>query len=152
MRDGDEYVISGQKIWTTNGEGADAVFPLVRTDPDAPKHRGAISFLLLENLRAPGITVRPLEDAAWTIELTETFYDDARVPAENLVGEEDRGRYLAMALLDFERPGVAAARGLSRLLDEPFSDLRRHERRGQRGAAYTVRAELAGGCPDSRGT
>ena len=142
VRDGDEYVINGQKIWTTNADVADAVFLLVRTDPSAPKHRG-ISFLLVEDLRAPGITVRPLEDAAWTIELTETFYDDARVPAENIVGEENRGWYVAMTLLDFERSGVAAARGLRRMLEELFSDLRRGDRRGLLGSASTVRAELA---------
>src|SRR5207237_2778718 len=64
VRDGDEYVINGQKIWTSSAHFADALFALVRTDLDAPKHRG-ISFVLIDNIHTPGLTVRPLIDAAW---------------------------------------------------------------------------------------
>ena len=113
-------MINGQKIWTTNADVADAVFVLVRTDPEAPKHRG-ISLLLCEDIHAPGITVRPLVDMGWQIDVTESFYDDVRVPANNLIGEENRGWYVAMTLLDFERSGVtgAASNGeaVQRLLD-----------------------------------
>ena len=107
-RDGDEYVINGQKIWTTNADVADSVFVLLRTDPDAPKHKG-ISLVVIEDIHAPGIDVRPLEDMGWQIDLTETFYEDVRVPASNLIGEENRGWYVAMTLLDFERSGVSSA-------------------------------------------
>ena len=78
-RDGDEYVINGQKIWTTNADVADSVFVLLRTDPEAPKHKG-ISLVVIEDIHTPGIDVRPLEDMGWQIDLTETFYEDVRVP------------------------------------------------------------------------
>jgi alkylation response protein AidB-like acyl-CoA dehydrogenase len=106
-RDGDDFVINGQKIWTSGAQYADWLFTLVRTDPNAPKHRG-ISFLLLDP-NTPGLTVRPLTDMGWNQPFNETFFEDVRVPAKNLVGEENRGWYVGMTLLDFERSGIGTS-------------------------------------------
>ena len=118
-RDGDDYVVNGQKIWTSGGHYADWLFVLVRTDPDAPKHRG-VSFLLMDKT-TPGITIRPLVNMAWDHHFNETFFDNVRVPAANRVGEENRGWYVGMTLLDFERSNItgaiAARRDIDRLID-----------------------------------
>ncbi|MCA9829641.1 MAG: acyl-CoA dehydrogenase family protein [Dehalococcoidia bacterium] len=124
-RDGDDFVINGQKIWTSGAHTADSIFALVRTDAEAPKHRG-ISFILIEDIKSPGITVRPLVDMGNRHYFNEVFFEDVRVPAANLVGEENRGWYVGMTLLDFERSNiggaVAARRSLSRLLDTIRAD------------------------------
>lgn len=118
-RDGDTYTINGQKIWTSGAHTADAIFLLVRTDNEASKHRG-ISFLLVEDMATPGIVVRPLMDMAGNHYFNETFFDDVKVPVSNLVGEENRGWYVGMTLLDFERSNiggaVAARRSLTNLM------------------------------------
>ena len=111
QRDGDEYVVNGQKIWTSGAHDADALFALVRTDPEAPKHRG-ISFLLIDDIHASGITIRPLIDATWSHHINEVFFDSVRVPVSNLLGEENRGWYVAMTLLDHERSGIGSAAAL----------------------------------------
>ena len=111
QRDGDEYIVNGQKIWTSGAHDADALFALVRTDPEAPKHRG-ISFLLIDDIHASGITVRPLIDATWSHHINEVFFDSVRVPVSNLLGEENRGWYVAMTLLDHERSGIGSAAAL----------------------------------------
>lgn len=107
VRDGDDYVINGQKIWTTGAQFADWIFLLVRTDPTAPKHRG-ISFFLLD-MRTPGIEIRPLIDMGGGHHVNEVFFDDVRVPARNLVGVENRGWYVATTTLDYERSGIRHA-------------------------------------------
>ncbi len=118
-RDGDEYVVNGQKIWTSGAQYADWLFVLVRTDPDAPKHRG-ISFLLVDR-KTPGLSVRPLTDMGWNQPFNETFFEDVRVPAKNRVGEENRGWYVGMTLLDYERSGIGtsvmARRQINNLID-----------------------------------
>ena len=108
VRDGDEYVINGQKIWTSGAHHADGLFVLARTYPDAPKHRG-ISFLLVDDIDTPGLEVRPLIDITGNHYFNEVFFEDVRVPTSSLVGEEHRGWYVGMTLLDFERSGVAGA-------------------------------------------
>ena len=108
LRDGDEFVVNGQKIWTSGAQFADKLFALVRTDPDAPKHRG-ISFLLFDDIKSPGLTVRPLISMSWKHIFNETFFEDVRVPAQNVVGEENRGWYVGMTLLDYERSSVDSA-------------------------------------------
>jgi alkylation response protein AidB-like acyl-CoA dehydrogenase len=115
VRDGDDFVLNGQKIWTSAAHTADAIFALVRTDPQAPKHRG-ISFLLIDDIKTPGITVRPLVDLNNRHYFNEVFFEDVRVPARNLVGEENRGWYVAMTLLDFERSNIGGAIGARRTL------------------------------------
>ncbi len=104
-RDGDGYVVNGQKSWTTLGQFADWIFCLVRTDREAKKQQG-ISFLLID-MTSPGITVRPTITIDGAHEVNEVFFDDVRVPAENLVGEENRGWDYAKYLLGHERTSIA---------------------------------------------
>ena len=98
---GDHFVVNGQKIWTTLAQDANHIFMLVRTDKDAKKQEG-ISFLLCD-LRTPGITIRPIHTLAGEPEFCEVFFDNVRVPAENLVGKLHGGWTIAKALLGFER-------------------------------------------------
>lgn len=101
VRDGDEYVITGSKIWTSHAEVSDWCELLVRTDPDAPKHRG-ISWLAMP-MDAPGVTVRPLRTLAGSTEFAEMFLDEVRVPVANRVGAENDGWRVTMVTLSFER-------------------------------------------------
>src|SRR5918911_4971778 len=105
VRDGDAYVVNGQKTWTTLGQYADWIFCLVRTDPAAKKQEG-ISFLLID-MKTPGITVRPIQTIDGGHEVNEVFFDEVRVPAENLVGQENKGWDYAKFLLGNERVGIA---------------------------------------------
>jgi alkylation response protein AidB-like acyl-CoA dehydrogenase len=129
VRDGDEYVINGSKMWTTLGHRADAIFLLARTDTDAPKHRG-ISFILVD-MKTPGIQVRPIINMAGGHEFNEVIFDNVRVPRRNLVGEENRGWYVAVTLLDFERSGIDYSAIGRRLLDEMLEYARDTRRHGQ---------------------
>jgi alkylation response protein AidB-like acyl-CoA dehydrogenase len=118
VRDGDDYVINGQKIWTSGGHRANQMFCLVRTDPEAPKHRG-ISFLLIDDIKnQQGLTIRPLINMANRHHFNEVFFEDVRVPARNLVGEENRGWYVGMTLLDFERSGIGTTASQKRTLEK----------------------------------
>ncbi|MDH0686061.1 acyl-CoA dehydrogenase family protein [Achromobacter animicus] len=105
VRDGDDYVVNGQKTWTTLAQYADWMFCLVRTDPDARAQRG-ISMLLLD-MRAPGVTVRPIRTLDGGHDVNEVWLEDVRVPAANLVGEENQGWTYAKYLLGHERTGIA---------------------------------------------
>jgi pimeloyl-CoA dehydrogenase large subunit len=104
-RDGESWVINGQKTWTTLAQHADWIFVLCRTDSTVKKQEG-ISFLLAD-MRTPGITVRPIQTIDGGYEVNEVWFDDVRVPAENLVGEENRGWDYAKFLLGNERTGIA---------------------------------------------
>ena len=106
VRDGDHYIINGQKTWTTLGQYADWIFLLVRTDPDAPKKQAGISFILVE-MNTPGITLRPIKLIDGSYEVNEVFFEDVRVPANQLVGEENAGWSYAKFLLSNERTGIA---------------------------------------------
>ncbi len=105
-RDGDSYVVNGQKTWTTLGQYADWIFCLVRTDPQAPKRQAGISFVLID-LDTPGITMRPIKLIDGGVEVNEVFFEDVRVPADQLVGEENQGWTYAKFLLGNERTGIA---------------------------------------------
>jgi len=123
-RDGDDFVINGQKIWTSGGHRANQMFCLVRTDPEAPKHRG-ISFLLIDDIKnAQGLTIRPLVNMANRHHFNEVFFEDVRVPAKNLIGEENRGWYVGMTLLDFERSGIGTTASQKRTLEHLAQNLR----------------------------
>jgi alkylation response protein AidB-like acyl-CoA dehydrogenase len=116
VRDGDDYVINGAKIWTTLAHRADWIMCLARTDPDAPKHRG-ISFILVD-MKTPGVEVRPIINMSGGHEFNQVIFDNVRVPRRNVVGEENRGWYVAVTLLDFERSGIDYSAMARRLLDE----------------------------------
>jgi alkylation response protein AidB-like acyl-CoA dehydrogenase len=106
VRDGDSYVVNGQKTWTTLGQYADWIFCLVRTDPQAPKRQAGISFLLID-MATPGISLRPIKTIDGGREVNEVFFSDVRVPADQLVGEENQGWTYAKFLLGNERTGIA---------------------------------------------
>jgi len=105
-REGDEFVIDGQKVWTTNGQYADVGYLLARTDPDAPKHRGITAFAL--DMRTPGIEVRPLREITGTSDFNEVFLDSVRIPADRVIGKVNQGWRVANHSLAHERSGVAA--------------------------------------------
>jgi pimeloyl-CoA dehydrogenase large subunit len=126
-RDGAHYVINGQKTWTTTAQYADWIFCLVRTDPGAKKQEG-ISFLLMD-MKSPGITVRPIVTIDGGAEVNEVFFDDVKVPAENLVGQENKGWDYAKYLLGRERTGIARV-GLSKERIRRIKELAALERDG----------------------
>jgi alkylation response protein AidB-like acyl-CoA dehydrogenase len=137
VRDGDDFVVNGQKVWTSNAHLADWMFCLVRTDPAAPKHRG-ISYLLVD-MRRPGITVRPLVQMTKDAQFNEVFLEDVRVPVANVVGGLGNGWTVANTTLVHER----------RLLGNPahtqnlFAGVVRLARRAKRTADPVVRQRLA---------
>ncbi|MBI1885941.1 MAG: acyl-CoA dehydrogenase family protein [Chloroflexi bacterium] len=104
VAEGDYFVVNGQKIWTSLANVADWMILLARTDPDAPKHKG-ISYFLLD-MKTPGITIQPLADMTGRQTFNQVFFDNVRVPRDCLVGELNRGWYVAAATLDFERSGI----------------------------------------------
>jgi alkylation response protein AidB-like acyl-CoA dehydrogenase len=130
VEDGDDFVVNGQKIWTSTGHDADMMFCLVRTEPDAPKHAG-ISYLLF-SMKTPGITIRPLKTMTGRAEFNEVFFSDVRVPRNHIVGRRGDGWKVANATLKHERaylanPGLIVQRyaELARLMQEESVDGRR---------------------------
>jgi alkylation response protein AidB-like acyl-CoA dehydrogenase len=117
VRDGDEWVVNGQKTWTTLGQYADWIFCLVRTDPTAEKKQRGISLLVFP-MDTPGVTLRPIELIDGGHEVNEVFFEDVRVPGENLVGEENQGWTMAKFLLGNERVGIARVGATKKLLAE----------------------------------
>jgi alkylation response protein AidB-like acyl-CoA dehydrogenase len=124
VRDGDDYVINGQKIWTTLAHMAKWMILLARTDPDAPKHKGITYFIV--DMKAPGVTVRPLVNMADSHEFNEVFFDNVRVPKDNVIGEENRGWYTAVTTLDFERSAIGSAIGMKQAVEEIVHFARKH--------------------------
>ena len=104
-RKGDQYIVNGQKTWTTMAQHADMIFCLVRTDPEAKKQEG-ISFLLID-MHSPGITVKPIVTMDEDAEVNEVFFDNVEVPVENLIGDENKGWTYAKYLLGHERTNIA---------------------------------------------
>jgi alkylation response protein AidB-like acyl-CoA dehydrogenase len=145
IRDGDDFVINGQKIWTSGAHVANMIFALVRTDPDAPKHRG-ISYVLF-SMETPGITVRPLEQMHDAHGFNEVFFEDVRVPAKNVVGEINRGWYVGATHLDFERSSIGLAVGQELMLNSLRDFLLSEEQAGSGKSAMSrdgqARADFA---------
>ncbi|MFN8615643.1 MAG: acyl-CoA dehydrogenase family protein [Dehalococcoidia bacterium] len=138
VRDGDDYIINGQKIWTTGAQYADMMYMLARTDPDAPKHRG-ITYLLLD-MKAPGVTVRPLTQLSGAQGFNEVFFEDVRVPVKNRIGEENRGWYVGTTTLDFERSSIGSAVGVRKQLES----LIRQAKSGKGEASFTRNPKVKG--------
>lgn len=138
VRDGDEWVIDGQKIWTSLADVSTHIWLAVRTNPDAKKHAG-ISILIVPT-DTPGVTIRPLH-TLYGGHTNETFYDGVRVPAANLVGEVDRGWPIIMHALNHERVALAATGALARIHDQLVVHLAEH--RPDRLADPVVRRRLA---------
>ena len=129
VRDGDDFVVTGQKTWTSNGHRADWCALFVRTDPDVPKHRG-ISCLVVD-MRSPGIEARPLRTLTGDTEFAEVFFDEVRVPASALLGPLDGGWAVATSTLSHERAGAARLYAMIRLrLRDLVGDLRAAARLG----------------------
>jgi alkylation response protein AidB-like acyl-CoA dehydrogenase len=122
VREGDDWILNGTKIWTSHGHYADWMYLLARTDPEAPKHRGITYFLL--DLRSPGVSFQPLLNIAGRTGFGQFFFDNVRMPADALLGEVNRGWYLATTTLDLERSNIANAGGARRTVDDIASYLR----------------------------
>jgi len=129
VRDGDHFVVTGHKIWTSNARNADRMFCLVRTNPDAPKHHG-ISYLLID-MKSPGITIRPLVQMTKDAGFNEVFFDAVRVPVENVVGGLDNGWAVANTTLIHERNMLGSTTQTQGLLDGLLRVARRLRRDGR---------------------
>src|SRR5215813_10652682 len=129
VRAGDHYVVNGQKTWTTQAQHADMIFCLVRTSQEAKKQEG-ISFLLID-MKSPGITVRPIVTMDGSAEINEVFFDEVKVPVENLVGEEGKGWDYAKFLLGNERVGIARV-GISKARIRRLKEIAAFERAGDK--------------------
>jgi alkylation response protein AidB-like acyl-CoA dehydrogenase len=142
VRDGDEYVINGSKIWTTGAHRARRMLLLARTDPDAPKHRGISCFLL--DMRSPGVTVQPLRNMADVPSFNQVFFENVRVPAEDMVGGLNQGWYVATTTLDFERSNIMSTTELQMTVAELAAFAREPRVDGQTIDVYpAARLELA---------
>jgi alkylation response protein AidB-like acyl-CoA dehydrogenase len=140
VSDGDGFTVTGQKVWTSMAHVADWCFLLVRTDPQAPRHKG-ISFLLVD-MRSPGITVRPLRQMTGEAEFNEVFFDAVRVPAENLVGRLNEGWSVAITTLAYERDLLTFIRHVS--LRNAVQRLVRLVQEHDRASERAVRQKIAG--------
>jgi alkylation response protein AidB-like acyl-CoA dehydrogenase len=128
IQDGDEYIINGQKVWSSLAHISDYAWLIARTDPSGPRHQSA-SFFLVET-KSPGITIRPLKNILGDCHYNEVFFDNVRVPTENLVGEKNMGFYHLMMALDFERVSLAGIGGFKRVLEELVAQVKKTERNG----------------------
>ena len=148
VKDGDDYIINGTKIWSSNAHKANWCFLLARTDADAPKHKGITYFMT--PMDTPGISVRPLINMADEHVFNEIVFDNVRIPVKYLVGEENRGWYIGMTTLDFERSNISTAAQYRRTFEQLVGYVKgtgqtertRHKRQGRR------RQSEAGGAGD----
>ena len=130
VKDGDDYIINGTKIWSSNAHKANWCFFLARTDMDAPKHKGITYFMT--PMDTPGISVRPLVNMADEHLFNEIVFDNVRVPVKYLVGEENRGWYIGMTTLDFERSNISTAAQYRRTFEQ-LLDYVKNETNGTNG-------------------
>ena len=137
--DGDEWIVNGQKVWTTQARYADYIFLLARTDPEAPKHAG-ISYLLVP-MKQPGVEVRPIEQVDGSAEFNEVFFTNVRCPKDNVIGGVNNGWKVAMTTLGFER-GTSSTTGYRRFLKEFNHILGLAQERGRTGDPL-IRQRLA---------
>jgi alkylation response protein AidB-like acyl-CoA dehydrogenase len=138
VRDGDDWILNGTKIWTSHAHYADWMYVLARTDLEAPKHKG-ISYFLLD-LKSPGVSMQPLLNMAGRKGFGQFFFDNVRMPADSLLGEVNRGWYIATTTLDLERSNIANAGSARRALEDLAAALR--ENGGRSEAHRTLLAEL----------
>jgi alkylation response protein AidB-like acyl-CoA dehydrogenase len=129
VEDGDDYVVNGQKVWTTGGHYSDWAILLVRTDPAAPKHRG-LTYLLLD-MHSPGVTVRPLRQITGHAEFNEVFLDNVRIPRHLQIGEKNRGWHIAVGTLTFERSALATTVQRENTLNDLLEIARKIRRNGK---------------------
>jgi alkylation response protein AidB-like acyl-CoA dehydrogenase len=143
VKDGDDYLINGSKIWTSNAHIANWMFMMARTDPEAPKHRGITYFVL--DMKSPGISIQPLVQMTGAAEFNQVFFDNVRVPAENVVGELNRGWYVGATTLDFERSGIGGAVGARKSVEGLINWAKDHADSGQSTLSRNplVRQEIA---------
>jgi alkylation response protein AidB-like acyl-CoA dehydrogenase len=142
IEEGDYFIVNGSKIWTSMAQYADWIFLLVRTDPEAPKHKG-ISYLLVD-MHSPGITVRPLVQMTGAKGFNQVFFEDVRVPRENVVGEKNQGWQVAITTLMFERAGSVGDRGAMNEVRELAGLAKRLKRNGKSAwEDASVRQKLA---------
>jgi len=137
IRDGDDYVVNGSKIWTSGAHHSQWMILLARTDPNAPKHKG-ISYFLVD-MKTPGITMQPLVNMLDDYSFNQVFFDNVRVPKQNLLGEEHRGWYIGATTLDFERSSIAASTSMALIVQDLVAWVRDTGRR----LTTTQRTELA---------
>ena len=104
VEEGDDYVLNGQKIWTSFAHLAEYCYLVARTNPEVPKHKGISEFLV--DMKTPGITIKPIVDMTGAHHFNEVYFDHVRIPKQCLVGEKDRGWYQIAAQLDYERSGI----------------------------------------------
>jgi alkylation response protein AidB-like acyl-CoA dehydrogenase len=140
VRDGDDYVVNGQKIWTTNAHKADWIFTLVRTDTES-KPQSGISFLLID-MKTPGLEVKPIVSIDGMHHLNQVFFSDVRVPAANLIGEENMGWTYAKFLLANERAGIANVAHSERLVTA-LTDIANAEQNGFGGSLSDSKAFMS---------
>ncbi|MBI2865842.1 MAG: acyl-CoA dehydrogenase family protein [Chloroflexi bacterium] len=147
--EGDDFVINGQKVWTSYAHRADWMFMLARTDPQSARHRGISYFLLPMN--TPGLEVRPLPNMAGVHAFNEVFFDNVRVPRKYLIGEKDQGWYVAMASLNFERSGAEYPGSCRRLVEDLVKYSRETQRQGRPLTADPIlRHKLAEGAVEAQ--
>ena len=147
--EGDSFVVNGQKVWTSLAQRSDWQVLLVRTDPEAPKHKG-ISYLLVD-MHTPGITVRPLVQMTGEAGFNEVFYDNVRVPKENLVGELNQGWQVSIATLMFERVSGGTRHPVERTINELVELARQVDFQGVPAQQHPyVRQKLAAFVSDAR--
>jgi alkylation response protein AidB-like acyl-CoA dehydrogenase len=137
IEDGDEFVVNGQKIWTSGAHYSDWGWLAARTDPEAPKHRGISMFVM--DMKSAGVSVRPLVNMANDHSFNEVYFEDVRIPKSNLVGEQNRGWYHLAVALDFERSSIAGFAGSRRVVDGYVEHAKSHPERVEQNEQVRLR-------------